>query len=219
LQFVDEAVATGLGPQTRLELTFAMLFLDLDLDGRSDLVSANGHLENEIHRVQESQQYEQPPHLFWNAGADQPTEFVPVPETKCGPDYLKRMVGRGGAFADIDGDGDLDLVFAATGQSPRLLRNDQQTGHHWLRLSLRGTASNTLAIGAQIEVEVAGRTLYGQVMPTRSYLSQVELPVTFGLGTARQADRVLIRWPSGLTLELHDLAADRVHHITEATAH
>jgi hypothetical protein len=219
LQFVDEAVATGLGPQTRLELTFAMLFLDLDLDGRSDLVSANGHLENEIHRVQESQQYEQPPHLFWNAGADQPTEFVPVPETKCGPDYLKRMVGRGGAFADIDGDGDLDLVFAATGQSPRLLRNDQQTGHHWLRLSLRGTASNTLAIGAQIEVEVAGRTLYGQVMPTRSYLSQVELPVTFGLGTARQADRVLIRWPSGLTLELHDLAANRVHHITEATAH
>jgi len=218
LQFVDEAVATGLGPQTRLELTFAMLFLDLDLDGRTDLVSANGHLENEIHRVQESQQYEQPPHLFWNAGADQPTEFVPVPEAKCGPDYLKRMVGRGGAFADIDGDGDLDLVFAATGQSPRLLRNDQQTGHHWLRLSLRGTASNTLAIGAQIEVKVAGRTLYGQVMPTRSYLSQVELPVTFGLGTARQADRVLIRWPSGLTRELHDLAADRVHHITEATA-
>lgn len=218
LQFVDEAVATGLGPQTRLELTFAMLFLDLDLDGRYDLVSANGHLENEIHRVQESQFYEQPPHIFWNAGADQPTEFVPVPESKCGADYLKRMVGRGGAFADIDGDGDLDLVFVSCGQAPRLLRNDQRTGHHWLRLALRGVTSNTSAIGAQIEVTVDGHTLYGQVMPTRSYLSQVELPVTFGLGSATQVEQVLIRWPSGITQRLQEVPVDRLLELTEPTA-
>jgi len=218
LQFVDEAVATGFGPQTRLELKFATLFVDLDLDGRLDLIGANGHLEDQINRVIPSQFYEQPPHIFWNAGPEHPTEFVPVPKEKCGSDYLKRMVGRGGAFADIDGDGDLDVVFAASGQSPRLLRNEQQTGHHWLRLSLKGTQSNTSAIGAQIEVRLPNRTLYSQVMPTRSYLSQVELPVTFGLGGAAQANEVRIRWPSGITQTLEAVAADQTLVVHEPTA-
>jgi hypothetical protein len=218
LQFVDEAVATGLGPQSRLELKFGTLFVDVDLDGRLDLVGANGHLESEINRVQESQFYEQPPHLFWNCGPEQPTEFAPVPPEKCGQDYLKRMVGRGAAYADIDGDGDLDLVFAASGQAPRLLRNDQQTGHHWLRLSLRGTRSNTSAIGAQIEVRLSDRTLYGQVMPTRSYLSQVESPVTFGLSGDHQAKQVLIRWPSGIRQTLEAVPANQTVSVVEPTA-
>ena len=218
LQFVDEAIATGLGPQSRLELKFGTLFVDIDLDGRLDLVGANGHLESEINRVQEKQFYEQPPHLFWNAGPSQATEFVPVPKEKCGEDFLKRMVGRGAAYADIDGDGDLDLVFAASGQTPRLLRNDQQTGRHWLRLSLRGVQSNLSAIGAQIEVRAGGQTLFAQVMPTRSYLSQVELPVTFGLGEAAQADEVRIRWPSGTAQMLKDVAADQMLQVTEPTS-
>jgi hypothetical protein len=215
LQFTDEAVPSGLGPQTRLELTFGTLFCDLDLDGRLDLVAANGHLEDEINRVQPSQHYEQPPHIFWNCGTGEATEFVPVPKEKCGDDFLKPLVGRGMACADIDADGDLDLLIAATGQTPRLLRNDQQTGHHWLRVELTGAKSNRSAIGARVEVRLADRTLYGQIMPTRSYLSQTELPATFGLGAADRIEAVTVRWPSGLRQTVDAPPVDALLKLTE----
>ena len=118
-------------------------------------------------------------------------------EQQCGPDLFRPMVGRGAVFADIDDDGDQDVLIMASGQSPRLLRNDQQTGHSWLRFRLEGTLANRDAIGAWVDVQVNGRTLRQQVMPTRSYLSQVELPVTFGLGTATEVQAVEITWPDG----------------------
>ncbi|TXT32872.1 MAG: hypothetical protein FD138_2032 [Planctomycetota bacterium] len=217
LQFRDEAVSNGLGPSSRLELKFGVLFADLDLDGRQDLFSANGHLETEINKVQSSQHYEQPPHLFWNCGADSATEFELVPVAKTGPDFVKPNVGRGAAYADIDGDGDLDLLISASGQAPRLLRNDQKLGHHWVRLRLTGSGkSNRDAIGAMIELRGGKVTQRRQVMPTRSYLSQVELPVTFGLGSAERIDLVTIRWPDGSTQVLRDLATDRLHQISQA---
>ena len=169
LQFMDEAISTGLGPNTRLELTFGVCFLDVDLDGRLDLLTANGHLEEEINRVQSSQHYEQPAQLFWNCGPEQTTEFEPLTADNCGPDLFRPMVGRGASFADIDADGDLDLLLTAIGSPPRLLRNDQQLGHHWLRVKLVGTRSNRDAIGAWIELELPDRVLRQQVMPTRSY--------------------------------------------------
>ncbi len=197
MDFTDEANATGLGPQSRLELKFGTLFVDVDLDGRPDIVGTNGHLENEINKVQSSQQYAQPPHFFWNCGPESPTEFTPVPKSKCGEDYFKRMVGRGSATADIDGDGDLDLLFAAVNSPPRLLRNDQKVGHHWIRVAVSGPEGNASAIGAQVEVQLVSGQCFGQVMPTRSYLSQSELPVTFGLGNADAIRRVTVTWPGG----------------------
>ena len=198
MDFVDEANATGIGPQSRLELKFGTLFVDVDLDGRPDIVGANGHLENEINKVQVSQQYAQPPHFFWNCGPDSPTEFASVPKAKCGADFLKRMVGRGSAVADIDGDGDLDLLIAAVNSAPRLLRNDQQLGHHWLRVAVQGPKGNRSSIGAQVDLELTTGPFGAQVMPTRSYLSQSELPVTFGLGNHDTIKRVTVTWPGGL---------------------
>ncbi len=216
LQFRDEAVANGLGPKTRLELTFGVLFADFDLDGRLDYFGANGHLENEINKVQQSQHYAQPPHLFWNCGPEQPTEFELVPADKCGPDFLKPCVGRGASYADIDNDGDLDLLIATSGHAPRLLRNDHAAGNHWVRFQLiGGDKSNRDAIGSVVEVH-SGKSIHRrQVMPTKSYLSQVELPVTFGLGQADHIDKVVIRWPDGSTQALTDVTIDRSHQLRQ----
>ena len=210
LQFVDAAIATGLGPATRLELTFGLFFFDYDLDGRLDILAANGHLEDDINKVQASQHYEQPPQLFWNAGPSQATEFLKVPADNCGEAFARRMVGRGAAFADIDRDGDLDVLITAVGQKPRLLRNDQKLGHRWLRVSLQGKLHNRDAIGAWVELVLPdGTQLPRQVMPTRSYLSQCELPVTFGLGSHGRVDRLVIRWPDGSEQEVRDLPVDQ----------
>ena len=124
-------------------------------------------------------------------------------------------MGRGSAFADIDGDGDLDVVLTQIGGPPLLLRNDQQLGHHWLRLKLVGTKSNRDAIGAWLKVRVRGHTLSRQVMPTRSYLSQSELPVTIGLGEADKVDSVEITWPSGVTQRINSGPSTKSTVVTE----
>lgn len=214
--FTDEAVSTGLGPNTRLQLTFGVLYLDYDLDGRLDLFAANGHLEEEINRVQPSQFYEQSPQLFWNCGPEHKTEFLPVPADNCGPDFVRPLVGRGAALADIDGDGDLDLLIMAVGGPPRLLRNDQQLEHNWLRLKLIGTTCNRDAIGAMVEVRLPDRTLQRHVMPTRSYLSQVELPVTFGLGLEDQVQSVTVRWPDGSVESVEEWHLNRMNIVTQS---
>jgi enediyne biosynthesis protein E4 len=210
MQFFDAAVANGLGPATRLELTFAVMFLDYDLDTRLDLFQANGHLESDIARVQASQKYEQPPQLFWNAGLEFTTEFLKCTVKETGPDFQVPMVGRGASYADIDGDGDLDLLITGCGQKPRLLRNDQQTNHHWLRLKLVGSKCNRDAIGASVIVTSGDVSQRRLVSPTRSYLSQVELPVTFGLGTTDKVELVTILWPDGTTQKLQNVSADQL---------
>lgn len=197
LLFADEAINEGMGPASRLLLKFGLFFFDYDLDGRLDVLTTNGHLEEEINKVQQSQQYRQPAQLFWNRGAARGVSFIPVPATKAGGDLFKPIVGRGSAFADIDGDGDLDIVMTQIGGPPLLLRNDQRLGNSWLRLKLAGTSSNRDAIGAWIKVRAGNHTLSRQVMPTRSYLSQSELPVTIGLGKLTKIDSVEILWPRG----------------------
>jgi hypothetical protein len=197
LMFTDEAIPEGVGPASRLLLKFGIFFFDYDLDGRLDLLTANGHLEQEIGKIQQSQTYAQPAQLFWNTGAPSGASFVPVSSDKSGKDLFKPIVGRGSAFADIDGDGDLDMVLTQVGGPPLVLRNDQHLNHHWVRLKLVGMTANRSAIGAVVRLKVGSQTLTRQVMPTRSYLSQSELPLTFGLGSATKVDGVEITWPGG----------------------
>lgn len=215
MQFVDEAVSSGLGPNSRLALTFGVVYLDCDLDGRLDLFCSNGHLEEDINRVQASQHYEQPQQLFWNCGPQQITEFIPLTEESCGQDLLRPMVGRGASCADIDNDGDLDLLVTSVGRQPRLLKNEQQLAHHWLQLKLVGTTANRDAIGARVEISVGEKTYSRQVMPTHSYLSQSALPLTFGLGNNSEIDNVTIHWPDGSRQEISSLEVNRQHTIEQ----
>jgi len=210
LTFTDEAIPEGVGPPSRLLLKFGTFFFDYDLDGRLDLLSANGHLEEEISKIQQSQRYAQPAQLFWNCGAANGATFVTVPPEKAGGDLFKPMVGRGSAFADIDGDGDLDVIVTQVNGPPLLLRNDQQLKHHWLRLKLIGSKCNRSAIGALIKVRVGNQTLTRQVMPTRSYLSQSELPVTIGLGDTDRFDQLEVVWPGAITQKVTDAKIDEL---------
>jgi enediyne biosynthesis protein E4 len=216
LQFADEAITTGLGPPSRQWLKFGTIFFDYDLDGRLDLLTANGHLEQDIAKVQANQRYEQPPQLFWNCGPGSKTEFVAVPPDQCGVDFARPLVGRGCAVADIDGDGDLDVVLTSVAGPPRLLRNDQKLGHHWLRFKLIGTRCNRDAIGARVEVDLGDAVLRQTVMPTRGYLSQSELPVTFGLGNRTDVKKVTIHWPGGGEQDVPGIALDRLTTVTQA---
>lgn len=196
LRFNDASVVEGVGAPSRLALSFGLLFLDVDLDGRLDLFQTNGHLEEEIGKVQPSQSYRQPSQLFWNTGPSATAAYALVPDDKVG-DLAMPVVGRGVAAADIDGDGDTDLVLTQRGDRAVLLRNDQATGHHWLRVRLVGAGGNRDAIGAVVRAVVDGRTLTRRVMPTRSYLSQCELPVTFGLGRTAAVTSLEVTWPDG----------------------
>jgi len=214
-QFVDVADAAGIGSPSRLRLSFGLLFLDYDLDGRLDLLQANGHIEDAINQIQPSQTYRQAAQLFWNCSSGERPCYVAVAEENLG-DLARPIVGRGAAYADIDGDGDLDLLLTQTGDRPLLLRNDQALGHHWLRLRLVGAGANRDAIGARVRLTAGGVTQERQVMPSRSYLSQVELPLTFGLGSATRVDALRIHWPNGATLDLEAPGVDRLIEVAQA---
>ena len=211
--FSDDAIVAGVGADSRRALTFGLAFLDADLDGRMDLFAANGHVEPEIDRVQASQSYAQPAQLFWNCGADCARPFQLVRGTLQTP-----RIARGAAYADIDGDGDLDLALTQAGASAVLLRNDQRTRNHWLRLTLRAPRPNVHAIGARVIVESSGTRQRRTVMPSRSYLSQVEPVLTFGLGAKDRIDAVTVTWPDGETETWSSLEVDRVHVLRRGSA-
>jgi hypothetical protein len=211
--WADEAIGAGIGAPTRKHLSFGALFFDYDLDGRLDFLQANGHLESEINQVQSSQTYEQAAQLFWNAGKDARRTYVEVTEAG---DLLRPIVGRGVTAADVDGHGDLDVLQTQSGGAPLLLANEQALGNRSLRLRLTGQGKNHDAIGARVEVFVGGEKQCQEVMPFRSYLSQVELPLTFGLGKAAAAEKVVVYWPDGATQELGALEAGRLHVVQQA---
>lgn len=211
LLFADACAAVSLLGPSRGPLKFGTFFFDYDLDGRLDILSANGHIDPDISTVQPNQSYRQAAQLFWNTG-DNARVFEPV--TSAG-DLLTPIVGRGSAFFDFDGDGDLDVVLTDNGGAAKLFRNDQKTGHHWIRLNLQGdgTTSNRSAIGAEVTVEAGGQKYVRTITGAKGYLSQSELTVTVGLGATTTVDKVTVRWPGKAagTQTWMGLKADALH--------
>ncbi len=215
LQFSDLANIYGLGAPTQPPLKFGLFFFDYDLDGRLDLLSANGHLESDIGLTQASETYAQASQLYWNSGRPGREMFLLVDSGKAGPDLFRPIVGRGSTYADIDGDGDLDVLLTENGGVPHLFRNDGGDKNHWLRLDLSSPKLNRDAQGAKVEVEAGGLTNRRQLFTTKGYLSSVEHPITFGLGTSTTASKVSITWPSGMKTELRDIPANRTLRVVE----
>ena len=213
--FSDDAIVSGVGAPSRRALTFGVFFFDADLDGRLDMLAANGHVEPEIRRVQASQRYAQPTQLFWNCGKDCPRRYELLEVVG---DLDAPVVGRGAAYADIDDDGDLDVAITQVGGRAMVLRNDQTLGHNWVRVKLASATANRHALGAVVTATVAGQGQVRVVNPARSYLSQVELPVTIGLGDAPLLDELTVDWPGGARETWSDLPSGRTYVLREGQA-
>ncbi len=209
--FVDDAAMAGVGNPSLLTLGFGAFFFDVDLDGWLDLFVANGHVEPDVNRVQKEVAHAQPPHLFRNLGGGRFEDVAP----RAGDALRQPLVGRGAAYADYDGDGDLDVAVTTNGGPARLFRNETRPAGRWLRVNLVGTRSPRDAFGARLVLAVGGRRLVRTLRGATSYLSQSEKTVTFGLDGASGADALEIVWPSGARQSLRDLPADRSITIVE----
>jgi hypothetical protein len=194
--FTDDAPKSGLSQMTSQALTFGALFFDYDLDGLLDVFAANGHVSDDISVVQPTVKYAQPAGLYRNKDGK---KFEDV-SAKLGRAVQKAIVGRGAAYADFDNDGDLDLAVTANNGPARLLRNENGNQNDTLRVKTIGTRSNRDGIGAKLTLKTnKGLHLFAMVKSGSSYLSQSELPVTFGLGKPEdgKVSSLEIVWPSG----------------------
>jgi hypothetical protein len=203
--FVDEAPRSAVGRASLLSLTFGLFFFDYDLDGYPDLFAANGHIEEEISRVQPKVRYEQLPLLFRNLGKG---KFEPVQA------FTRAMVARGAAYGDFDRDGDLDILITTNNGPSCLYRNDGGNRNHWLQVRLEGTKSNRDGIGAVVRVTSAGGTQAQMVHSGSSYCSASDLALTFGLGADATAT-LEIQWPSGVRQMLSNVKANQRLAVTE----
>jgi enediyne biosynthesis protein E4 len=204
--FTDRAPMSEVGRISRRSLGFACFFFDVNLDGLLDLLVVNGHIDDTVRNIRHDVTYEQPPHLFLNNGGQGFHDAA----AQAGSAFAEPKVGRGAAFGDFDNDGDLDLVVTTNHGSARLYRNDLTAKKQSIRFELVGTKSNRDAIGAVVRIYYSGGKYASRTVKSgSSYLSQSELPVTFGLDRQARVDRAVVEWPSGQNETLTNLNAGR----------
>ncbi|MCH2145128.1 MAG: CRTAC1 family protein [Phycisphaerales bacterium] len=204
-RFTDRSATSGIGPETRNRLTFGTLFLDADLDGQIDLLQVNGHIEPEIGRVQAGQSYRQSAQLFRATGSEPP--FLEVPAEQLG-DLADPIVGRAAASADLDRDGDIDLVISHLDAVPRILRNDLALPPGGIgRLRVIGSRGNPEAIGAKVVISGNAPNRSEQISRTRSYMSQSDLPIPF-ISAGKGTVSITVTFPDGQTTQLSSFEPD-----------
>jgi hypothetical protein len=212
--FSEQSVAAGIASLTARSLTFGTFFFDYDLDGLPDIFAANGHVADDISVIQPTIHYAEPLLLFRNRGND---KFEDMSQ-KVGPALQQPIVARGAAYGDFDNDGDLDVIVSTNNGPVKLLRNDNGNQNDMLRVKVIGTRSNRDAIGAKVTVVLSNRMrLFQMVKGGSSYLSQSELPLTFGLGKpgANRIAGLQIVWPSGKKESFSDIKPDQILTLVE----
>lgn len=209
--FVDEAPRSTVGRASLLSLAFGVFFFDYDLDGYPDIFAGNGHIDEEIGRVQPKIQYREPPLLFHNLGKG---KFEDVSK-QAGADFQRPIVARGAAYGDFDHDGDLDILIGTNNGPAYLFRNDGGNRNHWLHLKLVGTQSNRSALGAVAVVESASGKQSQTVHSGSSYCSQSDLALTFGLGQDDTIKSIGIYWPSGHKDQMSNIKTNQFLTISE----
>jgi hypothetical protein len=204
-------VQSGVGLPSKTTLGFGCTFFDCNLDGWLDLVAVNGHIDDTVRNVR-NVGYAQSPQLFLNDGK---ARFAEVGD-QVGGGFNSPKVGRGLAVGDFDRDGDQDVLMTTNNGPVYLFRNDQSSGNRSIRFHLVGTQSNRDGIGARVKAFAGGVMQTRLVRSGSSYLSQSELPVTFGLAKYDTVERVVVDWPSGRSEEYKNLQAGKTYEITEA---
>ena len=209
--YEDVAPQSGVGLASKNSLGFGCVFLDANLDGWLDLAVANGHIDETVRNIRGNVGYAQPPLLFLNNGRQSFRDIA----GELGGGFDRPRVGRGLAYADFDRDGDLDLLLTTNNGAACLYRNDQLSGNRSIRFRLVGTKSNRDAIGATVQIIAGGLRQLRMVKSGSSYLSQSELPLTFGLEKQDRVDLAVVTWPGGKTEEFKDLKAGRSYECIE----
>jgi len=207
--FTDVSHPAGIGEGTIPYLGWAAFFFDYDNDGHPDLFAANGHVYPEVDGVIR-ETYRQPQQTFRNLGNGKFRETSEETGMRA-----VRVSARGGAYADFDNDGDVDMVVSVMDAKPLLLENKGGNKGNWLRVKLTGVTCNRMAVGARVKLTAGGITQYGAVRAGESYLSSNDPRLHFGLGTASQAD-VEVRWPGGKTERFEAVRANQQFEIRQA---
>jgi hypothetical protein len=208
--FEDVSAAAGL--RTSAEpVGFGTKLFDMDNDGDRDIYLTNGHVVDNVALYRPGSSFAQKDLIYENAGGGR---FRDV-SAQAGPAVQVPRIGRGLAVADFDNDGALDVVISTQGQAPDLLRNQGVRGRAWIEIRARGKASNRFGLGARVEINASGTHQTGEVNNVASYLSSSDLRLHFGLGAAKTIERISVRWPSGRTQVLTNVAVNQVLTIQE----
>lgn len=208
--FDDVTLEAGLGQNTRY-VGWGTGFFDFDNDGWKDLLLVNGHVFPEVEGLHIDIHYRDRAILYQNLGTG---KFRDV-SGRAGPAFFEKHSSRGAAFGDLDNDGAMEVAINNQNETPSLLKQSINPPEHWVILKLTGTRSNRSAIGARVKLLANGHPQWGEVRSGGSYLSQNDLRLHFGLGSATQIERMEISWPSGVRQILRNQPCDRVLAIQE----
>jgi enediyne biosynthesis protein E4 len=209
--FEDVAMSAHLGQPSLPLVGWGTTFFDMDNDGWLDLFVANGHVYPQMDEVKGSASYAEPMLLHRNLRNG---TFEEVSKD-AGLAEMPLKSRRGAAFGDITNNGNVDIVVLNVGDPPSLLLDTNHSGNHRVLFHLVGTKSNRAAIGARVTIRAGEITQFDEVRGGGSYLSQNDLRLHFGLGSAARIDSVVVRWPTGKTESLKNIAADKIYTIVE----
>ncbi len=211
--FSDVTFASGVGINNRF-VAWGCGFIDYDNDGWTDILQVNGHVYPEIDSHDVGQTFKNPRLVYKNLGNG---KFKDV-SAEMGPGISEKFSSRGAAFGDFDNDGDIDVLVLNMNDLPSLLRNEGGNAKNWIKIKLIGTHCNRTAIGARVRVVTGKHAQMDEVHSGGSVMSQSDLRLHFGLGSAQTIDLIEVKWPTTQKTErFNNLKANQILTIKEGS--